>query len=327
MRFRPLAAALLLALTPPAMAADLSQRAEVQEFIDGMVSKHQFSRKALNQLFARTEIKQQILDAISRPAESKPWSKYRPIFLTPERIERGVAFWRDNAELLRQAEEQYGVAAEVIVAIIGVETFYGRNTGSYRVVDALSTLGFNYPPRAKFFRSELEQFLVMAQEEGFDPLTLTGSYAGAMGMPQFIPSSFRNFAVDFDADGRRDLWHSKADVIGSVANYFHVHKWQLGERVAVPAQLAPGTDPTPLLDDGLELKRTVGELSAAGVEPQQELRVGQKAKLIALDGDAGTEYWIVLDNFYVITRYNRSPLYAMAVHQLSQQIREQYQKP
>jgi len=317
---RPLLLAALL-LSAGTATADLSGHPEADRFIDEMVQRHDFPRGELEHLFARTEIRQPILDAIARPAEKKPWHQYRPIFLTEDRIRGGAAFWERHAETLAAAEAEYGVDPAIIVAILGVETRYGRHRGGHRVVDALATLAFEYPPRARFFRSELEQFLLMTREEGIDPLTLQGSYAGAMGQPQFIASSFRNYAVDFDGDGRRDLWENSADVIGSVANYLHRHGWEAGSAIAFPAQVS-GETPSALLDAGIRPSLTVAELKAQGIEPPAALADDTPVALLALERKAGEPaHWITLNNFYAITRYNHSPLYAMAVHQLAQAIR------
>jgi membrane-bound lytic murein transglycosylase B len=314
---------LCLLFCPPLAAQGFTaqQKGEIDLFIGQMVEKHDYPRQELEQLFAQATHQPRIIEAITRPAESKPWYQYRPIFVTEQRINGGVAFWQENSELLARAEAQYGVPAHIIVAIIGVETFYGRHKGGYRVLDALSTLGFDYPPRGQFFRGQLEQFLLMAREERRDPLEFLGSYAGAMGMPQFIPSSFRSYAVDFDGDGRRDLWENRADIIGSVANYFSRHHWRTGEAVASRAMLK-GKAPQEMLEKGLTPSITPVELEAAGIAPHAPLDGADKAALLALDSTSEQqEYWITLHNFYVITRYNRSPLYAMAVYQLSEAIR------
>jgi membrane-bound lytic murein transglycosylase B len=298
-----------------------SQMGQIRDFIAEMADKHDFSRQKLNRLFAQVSHQPSIIKAITRPAESKPWYEYRPIFVTEKRIKGGVKFWLENAKLLSRAEAEYGVPAHIIVAIIGVETFYGRHKGGYRVIDALSTLGFDYPPRGAFFRGQLEQFLLMAREEKRDPLEFLGSYAGAMGMPQFIPSSFRSYAVDFDGDGHRDLWENTADIIGSVANYFSRHHWRKGEAVASRAKLKSPA-PQAMLDKGLSPSLSLTELKAAGIAPQARLDVDTLTALLALDSSAEErEYWVTLHNFYVITKYNRSPLYAMAVYQLGEAIR------
>lgn len=320
-RLFPLLCSLLALCAPPLMAQDLiEQFPDAQRLIEEMAQEHQFEPVALQQIFRQVEFQPKIIEAISRPAESKPWYLYRPIFLTEARIRGGVAFWQEHRELLARAEREYGVPAHIIVAIIGVETFYGRHKGSYRVLDALSTLGFGYPQRSPFFRGQIKEFLLMAREEQRDPLTFLGSYAGAMGMPQFIPSSFRHYAVDFDQDGRRDLWENPADIIGSVANYFHRHHWRHDEPVTTLASGAVSAM-EPFLNGDLKPATALSALQAAGIEPQHPLTAVQEVSLLALDSSAETkEYWITLHNFYVITRYNRSPLYAMAVHQLSEAI-------
>ena len=311
---------LLSLLALPAHAL-LQQFPEIGGFIDEMVDKHDFERAELKALFAQTEHQPRIIELMTRPAERRPWYEYRPIFLTEARIKGGVAFWQAHHELLEQAEQRYGVPPHVITAIIGVETFYGRHKGSHRVIDALTTLGFDYPPRATFFRGQLEQFLLMSREERRDPLEFVGSYAGAMGMPQFIPSSFRAYAVDFDGDGRRDLWDNHADIIGSVANYFAEHRWQPGQPVVLRATLS-GQVPQALIEQGVRPAIDAAELKAHGVTVQGELPGDAKVAMLALDRSAEEkEYWVGLQNFYVITRYNRSQLYAMAVHQLSEAIR------
>lgn len=314
-------------LAIPAQAADAVvryvDRADVEAFIDEMVERHDFKRRELDALFADVKQQQRVLEVIQRPAEGKPWYEYRPIFLNPQRITKGIAFWKEHAALLQQAEQVYGVPPEYIVAIIGVETFYGRHTGGFPVLDTLTTLGFDYPPRARFFRSELEQYLLLTREEGLDPRELEGSYAGAMGKGQFISSSYRTYAVDFDEDGKRDLWFSTADAIGSVANYFERHGWRRGEPVAMPARVEAEVA-APFAAKGMKPSFTLDELTAAGVEPLYPLSYDGDIALIELEGDEFNEYWLGLKNFYVITRYNHSPLYAMAVHQLAQEIRRGY---
>ncbi len=300
---------------------DLNERAEVRQFIDDMVQQHAFSRSELEKLFREVELRPDIIAAITRPAESKPWHAYRPIFLTNERIRDGVAFWHEHEAILNEAQQRYGVAPQYVVAILGVETRYGRFRGRHRIMDALATLAFDYPPRGAFFRKELQQYLLMTREETIEPLSLSGSYAGAMGTPQFIPSSFRAYAVDFDGDGRRDLFGSVHDIIGSVANYFKVHGWINGATITVPAQVA-GDDHKPLLAAGLKPHINAGELASYGITPRWNITASAPVALLELEGDKGAEHWVLFNNFYVITRYNRSPLYAMAVHQLSEEIRK-----
>ncbi|TBU91994.1 lytic murein transglycosylase B [Stutzerimonas kirkiae] len=290
---------------------------KVAGFIAEMASEYGFASEQLAELLAQAERKQAILDAISRPAERvRPWKEYRPIFITDARIAQGVDFWRQNQDALQQAEAKYGVPAEVIVAIIGVETFYGRNTGNYRVIDALATLGFDYPPRQPFFRKELKEFLLLAREEQVDPLTLKGSYAGAMGLPQFMPSSFRAYAVDFDADGHIDIWSNPTDAIGSAANYFKRHGWLSGGEVAVRATVA-GERFEEGLTQGLEPGLNAAQLRELGWQPATAIADEAMVTAFRLEGAEGDEYWIGLPNFYVITRYNRSVMYAMAVNQLA----------
>jgi membrane-bound lytic murein transglycosylase B len=298
----------------------LVSRPELRAFIDEMVARYDFNSVDLVNVFSGVELRSDIVAAISRPAEAKPWFEYRPIFLTEARIDGGVRFWDAQAEILQLAEAEFGVDAQVIVAIIGVETRYGSNTGSYRVIDALSTLAFDYPPRSKFFRGELEQFLLLAREEDVDLATIKGSYAGAMGYGQFIPSSYRHYAVDFDGNGKRDLWNSPMDIVGSVANYLHLHGWELGQPVAVPARVT-GEKFRLLLDQGMKPQLTLERIGTYGVEPVSPVPDNKLAALIELEGREGPQYWLVFNNFYVITRYNRSPLYAMAVYQLSEEIR------
>lgn len=314
---------LLLTVGQTAVAqVNYGERPEVQAFINDMVKNHQYDRDLLGYWMESVEQQAVILETIAKPAEGKPWKDYRPIFMTDERIQKGVAFWKQNNELLQRAETQYGVPAEIIVAIVGVETFYGKRSGGFLVLEALTTLGFDYPPRADFFRKELEQYLLMVREEKIDPRELRGSYAGAMGMPQFIPTSFRNYAVDFDGDGRRDLWNSTADVIGSVANYFKVNGWKFGEPVVSRASVI-GTA-TELAGTQVKPNKSIAEYKQLGATPIHAFSEKADAVLLQFEGVNGVEYWMGLTNFYVITRYNRSPLYALAVYQLSQALVAEY---
>ena len=316
----------LLGIAAPALAGDYQNSPAVDQFIAVMVRDQGFAAPQLKALFAQVERKQPILDAISRPAERvKPWKEYRPIFLTEARINRGVEFWKQHAEALARAEREYGVPAQVIVAIIGVETFFGRNTGNWRVIDALATLGFDYPPRADFFRKELREFLLLTREQRVDPLGVTGSYAGAMGMPQFMPSSFRAYAVDFDHDGHIDIWNDPEDAIGSVASYFQRHGWVAGDPVATRARVA-GTRFADGLTQGLEPVKSVGDLRQLGWTPLDAVDDRYAVTAFRLEGEQGDEFWMGLPNFYVITRYNRSVMYALAVHQLSAALLAQRQE-
>jgi len=309
-----------------AYAADDAAVAKARDaFVDRMVAKHGFDRTDLASLLAGAQIQQKILDTMARPPERVlPWYEYRNIFLNDQRIDAGVQFWKDHAEAIEQMSQRYGVAPEMLVAIIGVETYFGRRMGTYRVLDALATLAFAYPPRASFFASELEAFLLLSREDGVDATAALGSYAGAMGAGQFIPSSYRNYAVDADADGRRDLLGDWDDVLGSVANYFKVSGWQTGQPVvtrATRSKPASGPDPS----DKLDLDQTVASLGKLGYEFSTDLPASEPAGVMALEAEGGgSEYWIGFHNFRVITRYNRSPKYALAAHQLGQAIRARY---
>ncbi len=313
-------ALLALAFISPlsVLATEFHQRQEVQDFIRSLSERHQMDTAELQQLFRRIEIRQDIIDAINKPAEAKPWHQYRPIFVTDSRADDGVKFMHEHHQALRRAEEKYGVDAEVITAIIGVESRYGKYRGRYRVMDALATLGFEYPRRSKFFRKELEQFLLLSREESFDPFAIMGSYAGAMGKPQFIASSYRAYAVDFDGDGVRDLLNNATDAIGSVASYLARHGWQRGQLIAVPATT---NQPHTLNKKALKPKVSVEQWQQKGVTPNTKLDAQLKVALISLNTQDGREYWFGTKNFYAITRYNHSPLYAMAVYQLSQSIK------
>lgn len=301
--------------------ADYSRHPEAQKFMDEMVRKNGFAREDLQNWLAKAEKKQAILDAIARPAEqSKTWKEYRPIFMVPLRIENGVKFWRENIPQLARAEKEFGVPAEIIVSIIGVETNYGRNMGGYNVIDALSTLAFDYPPRAPFFRSELENYFLLMREQKHNPIEFKGSYAGAMGYGQFMPSSYRKWAVDFNGDGFTDIWKTSEDAIGSVANYFKEHGWRTGEPVTIEAR-AMGEPPADKLNNVVPPEITIEQWRALGINPVVWLPPTTRAIAVQFDGINGLEYWFGLQNFYVITRYNRSPMYAMAVYQLSQSIK------
>jgi membrane-bound lytic murein transglycosylase B len=307
-----------LCAAAPAMALDV-ERQEVRQFIDRMVEEHDYDRDALAAVLAKAESQQSILDAITRPAEkTKAWHEYRDIFLTDERVEAGAAFWRTHKDALQRISEETGVSCEILVGIIGVETYFGRITGTYRVLDALSTLAFDYPPRSRFFARELEQFLLLVREEGMDATEATGSYAGAMGAPQFMPSSFRAYAVDSSQDGRRDIWSDWQDVIGSVANYFVEHGWKSGNPVVAQATLA--SDWQGAASNSLSPESTVESLSEQGVVFATDLPGDHESQLLVLEGEQGDEYWVGFHNFFVITRYNRSVMYALAVHQLGQEI-------
>ncbi len=303
----------------PAFVIDV-ERPDVRQFVDSMVSKHSYDRDYLISVLDSAEVKPAILEAISKPAEKMlTWAEYRQIFLTRERIEAGAVFWQQHEDDLRRISTETGVPCDILVAIIGVETYFGRITGKHRVLDALTTLAFDYPPRSRFFLRELEEFLLLVREEQMTPTDATGSYAGAMGAPQFMPSSFRAYAVDANADGKRDIWSDWQDVIGSVANYFVAHKWTSGEPVAVTASL--GTEwQGPVPANTLSANETVASLQGMGVQFATDLAGDQKGQLLTFDGKDGTEHWVGFHNFFVITRYNHSPMYALSVYQLGQEI-------
>lgn len=312
---------LLTILLIPALtlAVDV-QRDDVRQFVNDISAEYDFDPAFVEQVLAESKVQQSILDAISRPAEGvKPWHEYRQIFITPERIHAGVKFFAEHKETLERIEKETGVPPSMILGIVGVESYFGRRTGSYRVVDALATLGFDYPPRSKFFRSELGHAFRLAREENLDLLELKGSYAGAMGPPQFIPSSYRNFAVDGNGDGQRDLLNNWHDILASIANYFAVHKWEAGAPVAALATIGEDAGDLPL-NDGLKLNSTVGELSDRGIFFPTELDGDEAAGLWLLEGEDGDQYWVGFNNLYVITRYNRSVMYALAAWELGDSI-------
>lgn len=305
--------------------AELLARPDVQRYIDEQVASGQFNRAELEVVFANVTPKPSILNVLDRPSTSRPWYQFRGNFYNERLIRNGVAFWQAHHETLQRAEATYGVAPEMVVAILGIETNYGRNTGSFRLADALTTIAFDYPRRAEYFRGELTEFLKLAKEEGINPLQLKGSYAGAMGWPQFMPSSYRKWAVDFDGDGHRDIWNNPADAIGSVAHYFQLHGWRHGDDVLVPAAVMPGPQIDQLVSDKFNLHYTVGELRQRGVMPQSPLADDVQAVLVPLETQPGvTEYWLGLNNFYVITRYNKSTLYAKVADELAREIRLRY---
>jgi membrane-bound lytic murein transglycosylase B len=313
--------ALLSALFEPASALDI-KRADVKEFIDHMHETSSFKKRQLRKLLKAAQSQPAILAAMDRPAEkARLWYEYRPIFITERRVQEGTDFWLAHRQALEQASAQSGVPPEYLAAILGVETFYGRLTGSYRVLDALATLAFDYPARANFFRDELEQFLLLTRDAGLDPLKVKGSYAGAMGAPQFMPSNYRRYAVDADADGRVDLWTNWPDVCASVGNYLKEHGWNAGEPVLTDADVAP--DKAAELDGRtLALSETVGSLHLKGVSFDSSLSEDAPAELIAADEADGVHWRVGYNNFYVITRYNHSALYAMAVYELAAAVKQ-----
>jgi membrane-bound lytic murein transglycosylase B len=299
-----------LEITPP-----------VKQFIDKMVKQHGFEQTKLTALFQSVGLNKTALAVMSKPAEGvMPWYQYRQRLLTEQRIAAGVKFWQEQHSLLAEIEQKYGVPAHIIVAIIGIETFYGKDSGRYRVIDSLATLGFFYPRRSEFFLTELEQFLLLCREENLNPLVPLGSYAGAMGMGQFMPGSVRTYAVDYDNDKSRNIWHSRADILASVANYLAKYGWQRGQGIAYQVT-AKGEKHLPLLQSKEIIPDlTLKQLQDFGIILPASLNLSDKAKLFSFAQEQSAELWLTLTNFYVITRYNRSLLYAMAVHQLGSAI-------
>jgi len=294
-------------------------------FANRLELEHGLSHEDVLAALGRLTRNERVIRLITPPKKSgkkRSWTRYRNQFIEPVRIQRGVDFWNDNAQVLAEASARFGVPQEIIVAIIGVETIYGRNTGNFNVAEALATLAFDYPPRADLFRRELENLFLLAKEQGRDPLIFEGSYAGAMGYPQFLPSSVRNYAVDFDGDGRIDLETSPADAIGSVARYLSMHGWEMGGPVAIRAHVESAAAVKPLIDAGIDPVFSEEDFTGHQVLPLESYPSTQRAALIDLEshGDA-TEYWLGFRNFYVITRYNRSSFYAMAVFGLSQALK------
>lgn len=303
----------LLLLAQSCAAAELPG---IPPFIDEMVSKHQFKRDELEQIFQRTQRVQAVIDAISLPATIKPWPEYRANFINKKRIQEGLIFWMRYEEVLKRAEWEYGVPQEIIVAVIGVETMYGRNSGRFSALEALTTLAFDYPPRANFFRSELEHYLLLAREQDWELFKVKSSYAGALGIPQFMPSSYLNHAADYDNDNMIDLLNEPVDAIGSVANYLKNYGWRRGEPVAVLARVsekARGGD--------LSKARSLATWADAGVTPAVTIANEKPALLLDFTVAEGKEYWLTFNNFRVITLYNNSNFYAMSVYQLADAIR------
>jgi len=316
-----LLALLILSLSLPGFAAEV--RPEDHARLETLSQELNISLEQLVTGMQQAQFRQSVLDAIQRPWEAKPWYQYRPLFITPDRIRQGVAFWRKNASQLDRAAVRMQVPPEVVVAIIGIETYFGTRMGNHPVLDALYTLGFHYPERAPYFSKEFAQFVRLANEQKWPLRQPMGSYAGAMGMGQFMPTSYLHFAVDFDNDGHKDLFANPADAIGSVANYFAEHGWHYGEPVATPATLITPL-PAGILTDNPDLIHSWKQLHDVGVRISTDLPADTPVKLLRLEQPTGNEYWVVRHNFYVITRYNRSPLYAMAVYQLSQELAHAY---
>jgi membrane-bound lytic murein transglycosylase B len=309
-----------LALCFDAGAAARSIRPDYDLFIREMVQKHDYDAALLRKLFAQVQTRSSILRAMSAPATRRPWYDFRSRIVTPSRIENGARFWLENMGALERASSEFGVAPELIVATIGIETFYGRNTGTFKVMDALATLAFDYPARAPFFRGELEEYLLLAREADLDAANTRGSYAGAIGIPQFMPSSYRKYAIDFDGDGRRDLVNSPADAIGSVGNYYRSFGWQTGGAVSLPLATS-AIEVEPLIAAGLRPQATIAELRSRGLAIETDLDEQTPAAVFSVDTEKGPQLMLGFNNFYVITRYNRSVNYAMAVDELAREIK------
>jgi len=304
-------------------AASVAPDSDVAVFIEQFAAEHNFDRRKLERWFGQARVQHGILKAIANPTTAQPWHVFRASHVNPARINGGLAYWQRYAGVLAKVAAETGVPEELLVATVGVESFYGRVIGTSKVFDALYTLAFNYPPRAERFRGELAEFLLLTRELNTDPLQIKGSYAGALGVPQFLPSSYRRYAVDIDGDGKRDLWNH-ADAIGSIANYYKSHGWLPGEPVL--AQIEQSTDPISdefkaLVERGINPQTTVGAIKRAGGSPAYIVADDMKAAVFAAETDAGTRHWIGFNNFYVITRYNRSVNYALAVYELAQELR------
>jgi membrane-bound lytic murein transglycosylase B len=300
------------------------KRPEIVSFVNDVVARDALERKKVLALLAKAEPQPKIIELMTRPAEKvTPWWEYHDRFLTPERIDLGVQFWTEHRQSLERISAERGVPPEYLIAIIGVETRYGRSTGKFRVLDALATLAFDYPPRSDYFRGELEQFLLLVTEDKLNPLTTTGSYAGAMGAPQFMPSTYRRYAIDADTDNKRDLWGDWDDIIASVANFLQEHGWETGGPVIAEAHLEP--EPTFLVTGKVDLNETVDSLNTEGVKINLSLPGATPAVLIPAEQQDGPAYRVGFKNFYVITRYNGSARYAMSVYDLAQAIAQRVQ--
>ncbi len=296
---------------------DYSDRADVAVFIEQMASRSDYSEQELVELFSTVSKQGHLFELLDKPAEKElQWYQYRPIFIKEKRIDLGVKFWRQHQQLLSEVSRKTGVPEQIIIAIIGVETYYGIYKGKDPVLDSLVTLAFDYPKRGAFFKRELEQFLLLVREQNLNPGDLRGSYAGAMGMPQFIASSYRSYAVDFDGDGQANLFDSVADITASVANYFVKHGWRANEAIAGPLT-ALENNTIEKLEPGVKPVYKWSDLAQSGLHSNTELDPDTAVALVKLEQRNRAEYWAGLQNFYVITRYNHSELYAMAVYQLS----------
>ena len=315
----------LMAISQSAFSLQTSDYKQLDTLFRQIAGETSYTVPQLEEMFKTVEIKQNIIEAMDRPAESTmTWTRYSKIFLTEKNISRGVEFWQTNAETLARAEKEFAVAPEIIVATLGVETRYGSNTGNYRVIDALSTLALEYPRRSKYFTAELKNFLLLTDQNKLDPLAVTGSYAGAIGLPQFMPSSYRSYAVDFTNDGSSDLVNSVEDAIGSIASYYSKHGWKPGQPVSWPAT-SVSDQASKLVVKKRKTDRPLKKLLKAGIVVQEQGFSDARVGLIKLTGDQGPEYRVAFDNFFVITRYNTSKMYATAVQLLGEEIKTRVQ--
>ncbi len=312
-----------VAVNQPPTVGDFENNPQVETFIAEVAERDQFDADQLRQWFKQAHMQRGVLHAVTRQATPRPWFEYRAAHVGAARVNAGVKYWQRNAAALARASAQYGVSEEIIVATLGIETSYGNDVGKFTTFDALTTLAFSYPERAELFRGELEQLLLLAREHNSNPLRYRGSYAGALGVAQFLPSSYRRYAVDFDGDGKRDLWND-ADAIGSVAHYYQEYGWRAGEAVTMPLQQPdgnPGADARSLMASGIKPNTTVAAVAAAGLTSASPLPDDTQVSVFPLITESGERYWLGLNNFYVITRYNHSNHYAMAVYELAQQLR------
>lgn len=318
LRQRLIYAFLCLCYTLTACSSQYSNREDVQQFINKVSTKDNFDRHELAQLFNTVKTDPVVLKTMTRPSEAKPWASYRKIFLTQKKIVGGAEFWDQHADTLRRAEKQFGVPSRVMVAILGVETQYGQHQGNFKVFNTLSTLGFDYPPRAKYFRYELEQYLLLTRQQGFPVLQLEGSYAGALGEPQFMPSSYRDYAIDYSGDGKADLFNNSDDAIGSIGNYLQRKGWQRGQPITMRANVTGHAYTS--LPSTTKPTMTLKELARYGITPVKPMPENTKAIFMAFDNGNEIEYWLGFENFAVIMRYNTSRMYALAVDQLGVKI-------
>jgi len=320
---RGLALLLFCSLNPWVVAAPLTERPDVQAFISQMVQQYSFNSQELTRLLDTVQLHEDVVSRKSIPYSAKPWNQYQKFFVNPTRIEDGVKFWQTNQQVLTKVEQAYGVPASVITAILGIETNYGRSPLKYRAIDSLASLAFNYPPRSAYFTKELREFLLLTREQGIDPLSVKSSYDGGLGLPQFMPSSYRAYGVEIDGDKRADLINSIADSIASIANYLKQHGWQPKGYIAVPFQTSVKTQwPYQTIPPQL----TIAQLLKEDVHPIVSIRPSERANRLSFPGEDKLEHWLIFNNFYVITHYNTSPMYALAVYQLSKQLSIRYQQ-